>query len=109
MVSIKLLLEHVKIGMLAVYCYLNTTIIAVNIINKWLNFGYVTVSCAETLVKIESLLYCIVSLPIHPYNPSFFTIFTLCAYAQQGYVFGRIALHTYVYVYLYICQQKQAV
>ena len=29
---------------------------------------------------------------------------TLCAYAQQGYAFGRIRL--YIYIYIYVCQQK---
>ena len=38
-------------------------------------------------------------------------VFTLCAYAQQGYAFGRVGLcayvRTYVYIYIYVCQQKK--
>ena len=38
-------------------------------------------------------------------------IFTLCAYAQQGYAFGgvwraRLGLCAYVRTYIYVCQQK---
>ena len=35
-------------------------------------------------------------------------IITLCAYAQQGYAFGRVGLCTYVYVYIFV-DKKQAV
>ena len=34
-------------------------------------------------------------------------IVTLCAHAQQGYAFGRVRL--YMYICIYVCQQKQAV
>ena len=30
-----------------------------------------------------------------------------CAYAQQGYVFGRVGLYVYLFIYLYVCQQKK--
>ena len=33
-------------------------------------------------------------------------IITLCAYAQQGYVFGRVGLCIYMYNYMCICGQK---
>ena len=33
-------------------------------------------------------------------------VVTLCTYAQQGYAFGRIRLYVCIFVYLYVCQQK---
>ena len=30
-------------------------------------------------------------------------VFTLCAYAQQGYAFGRVGLCMYVCIYIYVC------
>ena len=39
-------------------------------------------------------------------------VVTLCAYAQQGYAFGRVGwvcVRTYIYIYIYISTKKQAV
>ena len=39
-------------------------------------------------------------------------LITLCAYAQQGYAFGRVRLYICIFVYLYIymyVNKKQAV
>ena len=41
-------------------------------------------------------------IPVHPR----LNFVTLCAYAQQCYAFGRVGLCAYMYIYIYVCQQK---
>ena len=39
----------------------------------------------------------------------FNNIITLCAYAQQGYVFGRVRLYICIFIYICMSTKKQAV
>ena len=66
-----------------------------HILNGWPSFYIILISLC-THVMINSLVFWIHS------RSDTLNIVTLCAYAQQGYAFGRIGLCTYVYVYIFV-------